>query len=397
MILIYRIIADILWQFKFVGVIVNLVMLFFLVASLSNLRFRVHKKARLGVFLIGFLLLLIFTSLLREFTAAALIIWFKVSFSLLVFIYGTVFRSDLSKQLKRLGNLGVYAILFFLMISFFSFSYQFWGDSYTFNGIYYFKSDMAIAIVIFLSFVLIDRKRTVVIKIILSIVALYLIYLTNARIHILTSFFVVVLFLFKGYIFNNLRRKLIVLIPLFLALIVFVLLFYNKIAESGKTDRLKIELSSEDFFSEENSQGRSVIWASIMFSYLDAPSKEKLLGFNLTHDSYIVKNTLNREYNSHNSFLFLLISVGLLGLFIFLFFIFLGIKQILYLCDIYPKLLDLEKIEKSEIVLYLSICHLLIFIISSLTNSTIVFQQQTWFFMFFMGYCFNAKYIDSIS
>ncbi len=378
-----------LWQVKAVSVLVNIILIVFIISSIPKGKLRLGKRSKSIVFLVLMMMILVFVSFLRKADISSFSVFFKITGSLLIFYYGLLYRSDIFLVLNRLSRISVWGMLLFLVLSFFAFSYQYWGDSFTFKGLYYFKTDMALAIVVFISFMLLNEKLSIFLKILLFLIGLYLIFLTNARVHILTGILVFVIYFFRRQLFVNLSRKLIVAMPLFLGVTLLSLIAYNQLVDSREGNNLKVELTSDDFFSESNSQGRSVIWATLLMDYAESNVAEKLLGKNLTEDYVIVNRWTGRDYGAHSTFFYLLIATGLVGVLLFV-----GIMVMFFRCIIFlTKLQEIngDQLLAKEKILFVTFSHLLIFLISSLTNTSIVFQQQTWFFMFFAGYCYNIR------
>lgn len=392
MIFILRIIADILWQIKPLNVLVNLFLLFVIPRSIKNGKLFFPKKAKNILLIVVILLGLFIFSFFKNINVLTIKVIFKISFSFLMFFYGIIHRGDLFKDIKRLEKISIFFIILFFVLSFFDFSYEYWGNVRTFNGLYYFKTDMALAIIIFLSFILLSKRFNNRVKVIFVLISVYMVYLTNARIHILSIFFIVGLAILGEGLFKNFKRKFFFLLPIAIFSFVVALQIYNSMAE--KKGLIKIEISGEGAETSANLQGRNKIWLALLYGYSNATVEDQLLGMGLDEDiKMVAKFSEDDTHNSHNGYLFMLISIGALGLFFFLFFYYLIIYRFVRITNYYTKMKNERQLKNTYIVLNLSLVHFFVFFIANLTNSSILFQQQTWFFMFFAGYLFNNYFI----
>ncbi|WP_416448241.1 hypothetical protein ACH3PA_13125 [Leeuwenhoekiella sp. A2] len=335
---------------------------------------------------------MISVSFLKDMSSETSILYFKITFSILVFLYAILYKGNIYKDIKLLENFSLIFIFFNFILSFLPFAYQYWGHVYTFNGLYYFKTDAALAIVIFLSFILLSRSLNIKVKIILALISLYLVYLTNARIHILSIFLVIGLSVVNQSLFIDFKRKLLKYSLLGAFLFIGFMGVYNTFSEGG----LKIDITGEDAYDSANLQGRDKIWEALIRGYNDGSSLEQLFGTTLLKDVNIVSLYSTDTHNSHNSFLFFLIAIGIVGLLLFFYLTYIFLKRIIFYSKSFSKKNKSENLYKIYIILNLSLAHTAIFLISSLTNSNILFQQQTWFFLFFTGYLFNSKFIHYV-
>ncbi|MBS2097107.1 O-antigen ligase family protein [Carboxylicivirga linearis] len=393
MILILRILADILWFIKPVNISVNIILLIPFLRQIKRGKIRKSLLGQILKYMVLIFLLLFIVSYCRDISTGSTKLIFKIAFSFIMFYYGTQYKGDLEIFLKKICNFSIIGLITFFFLSFIPASYQNWGDKNTFVGLYYFKTDMALSIVIFLSFAIIDNIKKMYLFL-LTIISLYLIIITNARIHLLSFFFLICLRVIPNSIFNNLRRKLLYVVPIFIFIsLLFLKLYFEHIASA---DTLKVSFSEEELFSGENTQGRNVIWLSVLDGFFKENGINKIVGTHLLQDEEYVYKYSKLSHNAHNGYLFVLVSTGVIGLLLFLIIIFIIFDRLINLGQMMFDFNLLRKNEFSYKILFITIVHLFVFVITNLTNNSILFQQQTWFFMFFAGILYNKKVINQI-
>ncbi|OXX83015.1 hypothetical protein AVM15_13885 [Paraclostridium benzoelyticum] len=133
-----------------------------------------------------------------------------------------------------------------------------------------------------------------------------------------------------------------------------------------------------DLFDSSNSQGRNEIWSQLSQVFEGFNIREKLIGGSITSDKAIVNGQL---HDSHNTYLKLLFCTGYIGVILFCSLLIISIYYTNHIKDIEFK--------------YTYIMLAITYMISGLSNSNIVFTQQTWIFMFYMGILVNKKNIDA--
>lgn len=380
MVLFFRILADTLWNVKLVAILLNAVVVLWFIRIIFH---KPISKSVLPLYsIIGLLIVNIVYAFYND-QGDSVNIFFKVLCTFLVFVLGvndtTVWRDSGRIEKLSMALLGIQ-----LIMSLVGLGYQLWGGINTFSGFYYFKTDLALAVVIGLIYILYSGSLGKWVKIGACVVSLYLIFISNARIHLMTSFLIIILYLFQQRILHNSRKIILLGTPLVLvAFIVVIALVQTFFASSGL-----LLIDFEHFYSEENMQGRNVIWETLLDKFSATDGVNKLFGMGLTADVRISERYGHSQevYNSHNGYLYLLISLGYVGL--VLFFLFSWI--------IWSKFFKLSvgqqvnPLQGKMLMMFLSFA--IIFYVSSFTNVTLIFQQETWFFIYYAGLLFNAVY-----
>lgn len=292
-----------------------------------------------------------------------------MSISLFYFL-GRFSRLDVINY-KYISNFSISALFFLYCLSVIGVGYVEWGNYLTFTGGYYFKTDLALAVVIFFVFGIgYYLNRSILISVIILFVSVWLIWVSNARVSILA------LTLAAGIMGCFKYRKLgfwfLLIWVFFLALVAVLGLVYFE--SSG--DSLGFDF--DDFFGEANLQGRNWIWLSVLQYYEEYDLLNKFVGTGLSADvmatsKYSLAFGLDSS-RAHNSFLYLLVCMGLVGVVLFfailLFWFYEIIKALQY---------DYEPL------LVLCACFFAIFIVFSFTTEAVIRAQIMVPFSFFMG------------
>jgi hypothetical protein len=382
-----------LWEYKELAALINVSLFVYVFLLLQRKTLLGSRRGKYFFVSLGALFAFFTYSFLLDTSQHT--IYIKIMGSLFMCIYGSMYLGKMQDLLDLLSKISIAHIIFFFLYTFVSVGYQEWGDINTYIGFYYFKTDMALATVISASFVLnspIVRQRD---KILLAGLASYIVLLTNARIHLLTLFCIVSFSFLKRKLFKKNFTKNLLVATFCLAASFFLLnnLFQNELESLG----LMTFKTDEEALSTSNLQGRDDIWGALYEGWLASSSTKKIFGAGLAADTrytseYMRKGSILEDagVNAHSSYFYLLISIGFAGTVAFAFFLLLAARQFL------TSVARISKISNpsSQEILTLVLMHLILFFVSSLSNVTLIFQQQTWFFMFFIGYLFN-KQMDS--
>ncbi|MCY1288289.1 hypothetical protein D9M70_373200 [compost metagenome] len=271
-------------------------------------------------------------------------------------------------KLRYSRTLGLLSILALTALSIFSLigkGYVSWGSVNTFTGGYFFKSDLAIASIIFLSiaFATLDKKTLLALSLVLSG---YLVFKSNARIAlpllvIIPAFLIMTT---RGKITTiNLKSISLIIITAGVGMAAFALIDFRNLGMLG--------FDFSDPFSAANTQGRSVIWAALLQAYSNASLTEKLIGMGLNADveaTRVFSESISLEgVRAHNSYLYLLVCTGVAGSLSFYWLIYSIFSKSPFLLK--------QGNRKSQIIPSLSCAMLIIFLWFSMTTEIIIRPQ----------------------
>jgi len=378
--------VDVLYQVKALDVLL-VVLLFY-----QSVKYKfVVKKQFINLFIV-LLLVLSILSLLRNPSSPAIKVFMKFSTGVIIFLI-----AQYQKDIKKLFSYGTYffipLVILFVLMRLAGRGFQQWGKVMTFTGPYYFKADLAVAVftagVFFRKYLFFEYSFWVkaLTSLYLFLLMPYFIYISNSRI-----FIGIYIFFFCYIFFELITYKIKVNIPLiFIGGIVLAISVFNllpKVFESElfeKSDMLNMDFSLEGLMSNENTQGRNMIWMSILYQFSLGESSQKFLGFNWMKEYEFVSFLLKKGTNAHNSFITLMVSIGYLGLGLFVFVLIYSLTRYLVLLNRFKK--------KKEITFYIHSSGLFIFliIIGSLTISSIIYTQWNWYVFYFMGFLFSDQ------
>lgn len=227
-------------------------------------------------------------------------------------------KYDIRKKIATF--LAIVVLVNFISLPF-GFSWVMWGSVKTFKGFYYFKMDLAFSLLncLVIYYFSTDRffnKRFIS----LSLMVVVMIVLSNSRLNYL------LLFLFFSYVafVQGISLRSLVRIAILVAVIGLLVMFlYNPDKFISPFD-----VSNMDSFT----QGRNHIWALIIDrGLLDADFFELLFGQGLFSDLEL-SNAYARSvavHDAHNELLHLLMTQGVVGLFIYVALWFISVKYML--------------------------------------------------------------------
>lgn len=293
--------------------------------------------------------------------------YIKVISGLLMYFLGrgSIYKLEQCKSSLVLASIiviGVNAIIFVMGEGFTS-----WGASTTFKGLYFYKTDLGIAMIQAAAAILFFGSIKRELKFALISMSGLLVLFSNSR----ASIIIFVCIMYFYYLFNREQKSVnkttsvslrVVLGSLFAVTIAIMMVV-----------KLQTLTMFADFhflgFSDisnvaSNTQGRNLIWFQIWESFKSNPIFNQIFGVDLSSDNW-------NGYESHNSYLKILYNTGYLGLTLFVTFVFKYSTKLNYLRD--------------RELFYFNLSALAIFLIQSISQSSIAFTQMTWGFMFFAG------------
>lgn len=377
-------IIDILWEYQFLDLLLLLIIIIYFIPRFYKLKFGYES-----IFLSIFSLLL-----MRSYTAdinySSTIVLIKVFSAILIF-YIAKFNSDIDQTFNYMKISYLVPIFVIIMYIVSGTGYQYWGNVLTFSGPYYYKTDLAIAVVfsvIFFRgtlFFTVSRLVKILVSAYIFLLAPYIIFLTNSRMLLIVYGIIILILIYEQFGYKKIKiPKVVTLFLVSISLLTLMLIFqdYNSLNENSN----KLSISFD--FTEANTQGRSGIWESVISNFYSGSGYNILFGYYINSD--IDFNTfLNND--AHNVYLKLLVNTGFVGLSFYLMFI-------SYNLFIINK--NLKKYKSNKFVRYRLMTILLIFltfIICGFTQSNIIFTQSSWYAFYLTGLLYNKNIISSIN
>lgn len=320
--LVFRFFSDYFWELKIISVVVALFLpiIFILYLCLTERLFIIYFVDGLFLF---FLSIVCFSELFsgKSGSVVELSKFFSFFFS---YLAGRIIRVHF-KYSQVFAYLCFLSLLLFFISSLLGYGYQTWGAVKTFSGGYYFKTDMAMSAIISMAFISVFARHWLFLSVSVLIGG-YLVFITNARIALPLVVVVPMLAiaLRKGWV-TEFNSKFI-----FYGLIVGVIGAVGLVLLDfvGK-NMLGFDFSKP--FSEANTQGRTVIWATILSFYFEASLIKQLFGLGLGADAYatsLLEGSHLAGVRAHNSFIYLLVCTGLIGLVVLSWFFFALIRLV---------------------------------------------------------------------
>ncbi|GIM33803.1 O-antigen ligase family protein [Paraclostridium bifermentans] len=368
-------IFDMLWKFKILDImIMSLVYLVTPMYLLKN-KYKIEFIDLLFIFLITLFTL----SFLKKADSASFKDYIKIISNLYMFFIGKMIlnRDEKDKFLIISFSVVAFVNLIYLLTGI---GFTYWGDSKTFRGIYFFKTDLALAILQSIIFIRLmkyskSEKLKTISNIYIFLISPILIFLSNSRMYLLLYFIVIYLILNenaekKGRKTYRYDLKFFLKIGIiFICLIFLYSTITSKIPWFREQNLLgfKIEKFS-DLFNESNSQGRNVIWSKVIHVFNSSSIIDKFTGVDLVSDRVLHNGSY---YDSHNNYIKILFTTGYLG----------GITCLIILVDTMKKLNSLTDLKFKYTCLIL----LTVYVVSSISYPSIIYTQQSWIIFLYIG------------
>lgn len=337
-------------------------------------------------YIIILLAILITTAFLRN--PAGYANFFKIQSAFLLYFLGRLYVLQKDKAYKALAIAAYIVVYLNLVISLLGLGYLTWaGEARTFAGMYYFKTDLAAAMVIAAVFIFFYSKIKILKYLTIFGTCPYLVFISNSR-----AFLVILCLIycmFALYLYEKKRGKAIriswklvcVLAAALICAIVGIALL-TKTPLFQKNAWIGFELSLENgFLDSYNAQSRNIIWAGIMDYFNAQPFTTRFFGIDL------ISETLHNEigYPSHSLYIRLLYATGYLGCAVFAFMILQVLRHL-------KKLDDMQ----DRVLFYVTASLWLIFLVEGFAYATIDSTQYSWFTFLFTGVTvsmYNSKTI----
>ena len=272
-----------------------------------------------------------------------------------VVIVGLCLKVDLRPYLKIV--MAVSIIINFLSLPF-DFAWVMWGSVKTFKGFYYFKMDLAFAVLnaLVVYFFCTERKVNLAFAV-LSLMVVIMIVLSNSRMnYLLVALFFAYVAFCHGISWQSIAKMLVLLTVV--GIVAVFLYDPNKFISPFDTTNV-----------ESFTQGRNVIWGNIISKGLgEASIWEWLSGQGLFADYMLESYHPNGViHNAHNELLHLLMTQGILGLAVY---ILLWYSSFKYLLGSNTNISGHARVLLSLILLF--------FLLQSITTVVITFYLKTW-------------------
>jgi len=379
LIVLSRVFVDYFWEIKSLSVLHSFmgVCFAFFIAVHFKLQGYVSSIADKVIFIFY---LCVIGALFKSINEDTLILFSKFSTYILFYFIGRVYPFHAGSN-GFISRFSIGGLLIFSLLGGAGLGYSYWGNVRTFTGGYFFKADLAISVLVLLSFSFIYFKDKRVLFCMLALAA-YLIFSSNARIAIpLLLIIPIFIILGKSGKLNELNFKAVFLsvASMLIGILAFTLIDFSSLGMLG--------FDFQDPFSEANTQGRSAIWLALLQAYSEASLVEQLFGMGLDGDvwatSMFSESKLLEGKHAHNSYLYLLICTGLVGMLTFLCFLIILLRQIL--CVIRE-----GGVVEKEVAL-LSGVFFIMFIWLSLTIEVVIRPQLMVLFLFFSGLAVQAS------
>ena len=373
-----KIILDCFFNLDFQDILIGMNFLTILIYIMVSEKSKHYRLYRSGTILVLALIFLFGNSMLQNPTAEAIRNYVKFLTSALLFYIGSVWGSSATDQSvnRFVTNIlwGYHiAFLYNLLMVFWGPGRIQWGLAQTIRGSFYYKTDYAMFLlqyIVFLRYYISSHNKNLkLLGYSLIVGSSILIVFTNARIALLSLLMLYTLMWaerkktkLKSLI--NVKSVLLVLpvigITVIAILIVLPLVFPNR-------NMLGIRLN-ESLLSNANTQGRISAWNNILSYFLyEASPLQQLFGIDLVSTSILAEPIPD----AHSLYIYCLFSIGLAGLFLFLY------STYYLLCKI--------KNHYDEKLAYTTLNLLMIMLTFGISQDVIIFTQHMWLMFFFYG------------
>ncbi len=372
-----KFICDYFWELKLLNVLYTFLvsMLFLFLFFSMKMNYKV-LKSDIAMVVLTFIFLF---SFLRSDDYSLGVIDFLKLFPL-IFLYGVGRLWRWNINIKYSAIFSFISLIFLAFLALIGEGYIYWGSVHTFTGGYFFKTDMAMAVMLFLIFILASNVNYKI-KFLAFFISMVLVFLGNSRITIPIIFLIGFLSFYDILkIYQRIGKSIIITIS-FAILTIFTLSFID----FSKFGMIGFDIS--DPFSDSATQGRTHIWEAVLNYYYTLPIHEKIFGAGLASDMIAAKNFSDisqfETSRAHNSYLWMLVCIGWFGIisfFSFILCVFLEIKL---------KIKRNINVSRDTFLIFLSL--LILFLVMSFSAEVIIRTQLTYFLFLYAGLCCNRK------
>lgn len=305
-------------------------------------------------------------------------IYFKLISCLLIYFLGRLYADETIQNGNILAAVGYIVIYSNFIYRFYQFGYKFIvkGPEETLlnvGGLYYYKTDLAVGIIIATLFIYTFSKKRILCWITILPVAGYMVFYSGARMQkIVFAMIYIIIFLKeienrrkRNIVFNAFFFRILIGIFIILPIVFFIALQFFPFDIWAN----EIDLSADWATSalERLMHSRQTVWWDILYYFRERPFWTRLWGIDL--ETEWMHNVV--EVRAHSSYIKQIYATGYAGCFLFVAFV----------CSI---LKYLEQ-EKNRSLLYLVIGLWIMLLGSGLSIESLESTQMSWFPMLFAG------------
>lgn len=368
-----RLISDYLWDYKALSVahsILSVLLAIFVLVNLKKSSVKICNTDRMFLVFIAFAII----ALAKNPTDDSIIIFLKTATYLSIYFAGRIIPPNMAKA-KLLGACALVLLACLAIYALSGKGYETRGSVSTFTGGYFFKTDLAISALILLAiaFTTLTNKLLLTLSLIFSA---FLIFKSNARIALpLVLILPAISIMIPRGNLTKISFKAIAssLLFIIIGMALFTLIDFQALGMLG--------FDFSDPYSASNTQGRSVIWGAILQAYSDASIADKFTGMGFDADTIATAGFTGSEniegLRAHNSYLYLLICMGIFGSLSFYSLLYSAFSKIHFIIT--------QKNKNSTRIATLSTSLLIIFIWLSMTTEIVIRPQLMVPLFFFTG------------
>lgn len=383
-IILSKIFVDFFWEFKFLNVLFTSACVLLFVFMFVR-RKRSFKIIKADIFIFIFLLISFYSILISTNFERGILDFLKIVPLFFMYGLGRLWGKEKNAEIDKIAYVGVGLFFIWVVFSQIGIGYLNWGVVKTFVGGYYFKTDFAISVLIFLIFICFSNIKNQI-KYICLFLSVFLVFLANSRISIPLVFLIYILSVIDiNKFYLNIGRSFTYLVFFGISLI-----FLLSLIDFTKFGMIGFDL--KDPFSESSTQGRSQIWAAVIEFYNNSSLGSKIFGSGMAADLMASAKyaELDRFEGSraHNSYLWLIVCMGWAGLISLLLFFWFVIVEISW------------KIKQGYFFnkrFTIFAAFLMVFFIMSISVEVIIRTQFTYFLFLYAGLCCNRQNLVRLS
>ena len=366
-----KFIFDMFYMQKIFSITITLFAILLFIFSIKNNKY----KFKLVDFLVIMMILLFTFSFFKSMDYY--IDYLKVISAFILYLLGRMFYMEDGKIQKTITISLLLVFIVNLIVCILGKGSITWGSASTLKGVYYFKTDYASVLTFFLIFWLFNYYKNRIIRYSILSIDLVLIILTNARIYYMISAIIIIMYFMYKKNKKIISFKTISKIFIVGIVVVFFLQLMSNISFFKERNMISLNINSyEDLFSASNTQGRNVVWETLLNNFQKQNLMTRTFGAGLS----FYKEYGYQGFTEHSTYVKVLLNTGYVGLIIFVIFIF-------YIFVVISKVNN-KKLEYITFLLFIT------FLISGISTPTIMYINTSWLPMFYVGVCisyYNSK------